>query len=711
MARPLALAAAALVAVVSGVDLFSFNAGGGDGGGEAGAGAAGAGGGEWAAPRIRIVAPRFGDVLLGRDVALTVAVGGLGGSPRSLELCVSLVAEEGAGAEPLHAQCSAFAYGGGGGVLTSAPTVLRLEEGVGEGWVRFAVAVREPGAPPGGLFASDEVAVAVVVGRYAARVGRVTKREYGLGLAGFLDAAAACHGGAELGAPDGGAPRVPCDRLPHMRPLGLSWGLGGSGEAGALAAGLAAIARPSVLFLPLAEVDLRDMPPAARLRLVPLLAAGRALAGGGVDGREACPPAPRAVPVPVLHMVGDGDVDEGGRLVWCNRTWGPRGQNAAIVAISRTRLHASAVEALRVRGGGGGGAVALCMHVCAPHATHFLPNATARAQAFDALLARSTWVQVHLAWHGLPRVRTLLVTADAVHFSLYMRPRSRTRPEFGEAPPPPRNVSAVEPDGGVGDGAAAAAAAAAARFVVYSSGALSYGGGQDIVVAAFREFAARHADAHLLAAWSAGGAGSLESLALSPHTSGAPARGAEGTLAGVPEWLEANGVPRARATARVGEARSLRFSPLAASDVGVFAPRADGGEDTAAVEAVACGLPVLLGGWSGATADLLSVCGDDCGALEAGTEHEDVAALPGDAGAVDRRGWFEPDVAGVVAGLERVFAAPAAARARARAAAGELSREWSWLRATSQLADDLQELRVLPRMRPRRPDDEDEDEA
>src|SRR5690606_31930247 len=62
----------------------------------------------------------------------------------------------------------------------------------------------------------------------------------------------------------------------------------------------------------------------------------------------------------------------------------------------------------------------------------------------------------------------------------------------------------------------------AGRFAVFSGGKLEYRKGQDLVVAAFKKFHARHPDALLVAAWHNPWPQAARSIGMSAHVSGPP---------------------------------------------------------------------------------------------------------------------------------------------------------------------------------------------
>lgn len=131
------------------------------------------------------------------------------------------------------------------------------------------------------------------------------------------------------------------------------------------------------------------------------------------------------------------------------------------------------------------------------------------------------------------------------------------------------------------------------RFVVFSGGKLEYRKGQDLVIAAFRAFQQKYPEALLLTAWANLWPAGMNSLAQSPHTTGVPAVRADRSLDLEP-WLIANGLPP-------GSFIDLGAMPnhhvphvLRQADVALFPNRCEGGTNLVAMEAMACGVPVIL---------------------------------------------------------------------------------------------------------------------
>jgi glycosyltransferase involved in cell wall biosynthesis len=93
------------------------------------------------------------------------------------------------------------------------------------------------------------------------------------------------------------------------------------------------------------------------------------------------------------------------------------------------------------------------------------PNAAANAAKYDVVFAGSTWCLDRLAERGIHNTALLIQGVDGDVFS----------------PQPKR-----QPDG---------------QFRIFSGGKFEYRKGQDLVIAAFREFAKTHPEAHLVCSW------------------------------------------------------------------------------------------------------------------------------------------------------------------------------------------------------------------
>jgi glycosyltransferase involved in cell wall biosynthesis len=182
----------------------------------------------------------------------------------------------------------------------------------------------------------------------------------------------------------------------------------------------------------------------------------------------------------------------------------------------------------------------------------------------------------------------------------------------------------------------------AGRFFVFSGGKIEFRKAHDLVILAFREFAARHDDAVLVAAWnspwpeiSTGFRGKLP-VALQ--------RGADGTL-DIQRWVRENGIRPQQFMELPPMPNSLLPMVLREMDCAVQASRCEACTNLPAKEAMACGVPVILANNTG-TLDLVDL--DNCIALRS---QGPVTAEPG----WGTEGWGESSVEEIVAALERLY--------------------------------------------------------
>ncbi|MGC2856235.1 glycosyltransferase family 4 protein [Novispirillum sp. DQ9] len=189
------------------------------------------------------------------------------------------------------------------------------------------------------------------------------------------------------------------------------------------------------------------------------------------------------------------------------------------------------------------------------------------------------------------------------------------------------------------------------RFVIFSGGKMEFRKGQDIVLAAFRQFHARHPDALLVTAWHNPWPHTSADIAESALTPGAPAVDAAQGRLRITEWAVAHGVP-ADAFIDLGFLSRSRIAPvLAECHAAVFPNRCEGATNLVAMEAMACGVPVIL---SANTGHLDLIREGNCLPLR----HQKAVADPRGS----RRGWGESSVEEVVAHLERLYTDRTAAR-------------------------------------------------
>jgi glycosyltransferase involved in cell wall biosynthesis len=203
------------------------------------------------------------------------------------------------------------------------------------------------------------------------------------------------------------------------------------------------------------------------------------------------------------------------------------------------------------------------------------------------------------------------------------------------------------------------------RFVVFSGGKLEFRKAQDIVIAAFKAFHARHHDALLVTLWHNLWPEHERTIVESPHVASAP-DSAVSPARRIADWVAREGIDENAFL----DMRTLPNWELPAllreADVAVFPNRCEGGTNLVAMEAMACGVPCLLSANTGH----LDVIGEGhCYAL---SDQRPVADPTG-----DREGWGESSVEEIVEALERVYADRAEAAARGRRAVAFVA-DMSW---------------------------------
>jgi len=216
------------------------------------------------------------------------------------------------------------------------------------------------------------------------------------------------------------------------------------------------------------------------------------------------------------------------------------------------------------------------------------------------------------------------------------------------------------------------------RFAVFSGGKLEIRKGQDLVVLAFRQFAARHPEAILVTAWHSPWA--QPALTLNSNSALAPiALDAEGKV-DIAGWVAANGIDPSQFIDLGPVPNHAMARMLREMDVAVFPNRCEGGTNLVAMECMACGLPTILANNTGHK-DLVATDGSFT------LERQGLVNLA-DYGT---EGWGESDVEEIVEALEAVWADRERARLRGLAGAEALAK-LSWRNQIGQLHDRLAPL-------------------
>lgn len=193
------------------------------------------------------------------------------------------------------------------------------------------------------------------------------------------------------------------------------------------------------------------------------------------------------------------------------------------------------------------------------------------------------------------------------------------------------------------------------RFVVFGGGKLEFRKGQDIALAAFREFHARHPDSLLVTVWQNPWPDSIATLAESPHLLTLPNDGPPQTA--IPAWSVTEGVPEGAHIDLGAVSNTALPEILAEADAALFPNRCEGGTNLALMECMALGLPCVASLNTG-HADIV----DDTVAYPL-TRQGAVVGRPG-----SREGWGESDVAEAVERLEEIYANRAEAVSRGQRA-------------------------------------------
>lgn len=278
--------------------------------------------------------------------------------------------------------------------------------------------------------------------------------------------------------------------------------------------------------------------------------------------------------------------------------------------------------------------------------TALTPDALARARSYDAIVAGSAWNGALLRAAGLSTVHVIPQGIDPAVFH-----------------PAPRSGLLRE------------------RFVIFTGGKLEYRKGQDLVVAAFREFAARHRDALLITAWHNPWPQTMVGLDSAGHVRGLPQVDGRGRLALEP-WLVANGVPSGAILDLGALPNSQMAQTIREADVALFPNRCEGGTNLVAMETMACGVPVILSANTGHL-DLLA----ESGAAIPLTRQQPVRGrCPLYRGT---EGWGESDVAEMIERLEEAYRDRNATRERGARGAGFLHRVWTWRQRTAEILEVL----------------------
>lgn len=217
-------------------------------------------------------------------------------------------------------------------------------------------------------------------------------------------------------------------------------------------------------------------------------------------------------------------------------------------------------------------------------------------------------------------------------------------------------------------------------FYVFTGGKIEFRKAQDLVILAFREFAARHDDAVLVTAWNSPwpeyAVGFQANLP-------APLRQDSNGALDIRRWATENGISPHQFIDLPAMPNYLMPMVLRQMDCALQPSRCEACTNLPAKEAMACGVPVILANNTGVR-DLID--GDNCVALNS---QDPVRGEPG----VGTDGWGESRVEEIVAALESLYTdTQKRKRIGARGAAWILEHRRTWRDHASDLKDHVQSL-------------------
>ncbi|MEG4215804.1 tetratricopeptide repeat protein [Microcoleus sp. Pol14C6] len=220
------------------------------------------------------------------------------------------------------------------------------------------------------------------------------------------------------------------------------------------------------------------------------------------------------------------------------------------------------------------------------------------------------------------------------------------------------------------------------RFVIFSGGKLEYRKGQDIVIAAFKRFRAKHPEALLLTTWHNFWPQYMLGIEQTGNVAGLPNINGDGSL-GISQWLVANGLP-VDSFIDIGLIPNhLTGQILREADCAVFTNRCEGGTNLVAMESMACGIPTIL---SANTGHLDLIYSHICYPLWSQGQVKPTAPFSG------VEGWGESEVAEVIEALEQIYTNREESK-RIGLAAANFMLEWTWEKQVKRFLDVILNLR------------------
>ena len=268
--------------------------------------------------------------------------------------------------------------------------------------------------------------------------------------------------------------------------------------------------------------------------------------------------------------------------------------------------------------------------------THIKPAEVAESRRYARIVAGSSWNRDVMVSSGVSHVDLVLQGVDPVLFH-----------------PMPKRVFR------------------SGTFTLFSGGKLESRKGQDLVLAAFRRFHARHPDSVLITAWQNAWPKLAEDIASRGHVTGVPTTKADGTL-DIESWAHSNGLPRGSVIDLGWVAHKDMPHVLAACDAAVFPSRNESGTNLPAMECMAMGLPVVVSANTGHL-DLIGADDTQPRVFALGRQMPVSSPRPG----WGTEGWGESSVDELDAVLEVLYTDRAEAETRGNRAA-QFMKTLSW---------------------------------
>lgn len=278
------------------------------------------------------------------------------------------------------------------------------------------------------------------------------------------------------------------------------------------------------------------------------------------------------------------------------------------------------------------------------------PNVAEQCKRYKTVFCGSTWCKERLAEIGVTNTKVLIQGVDHEIFC----PRKTERFVRTNGSESITGVDfKIDPS-----------------FRIFSGGKFEYRKGQDIVIAAFREFLKTHPEAHLVCAWFNPWPNLFytmwESQWIKPPVGDMPTQEDFFKLI-----LIQNGIPESNFTVLPQLSQPALADVMRSTDLGVFPNRCEGGTNLVLMEYMSCGKPVVA---------------------SVATGHKDVLTnwqsyLPiwGQSLVGGRYGWFESDIRSTVNALE---AAIDAGPIHGEQAANSM-KQWTWERAARTILEEV----------------------